>query len=274
MAKATYNTKSLQERVNQSAPEEGGLGQAGLYQHPEAIDQSTGKLAEMVTKWDPLFGDAQSNAAERLGFVRIGDAPEGYEKPIDLAQLNRTAGDTDSLKGLSARVNQLEGVAERNKELEKEILRLQEEQKFGAKTDSPAVAQSLHDTKVAAAEVTDARGQGDATDSVGPAPTAEDLPQGEQVNQDQEEDDPKAPAAPGQPNTVGDTEEGGDWGDDEEDEDEGSDASKSEKALKDQNTTELVATAKAEGVEIPKDADTKAKIREAIEAKREESENK
>lgn len=250
MAKATYNTKSLQERVNQSAPEEGGLGQAGLYQHPEAIDQSTGKLAEMVTKWDPLFGDAQSNAAERLGFVRIGDAPEGYEKPIDLAQLTRTAGETDNLKGLSARVSQLEGVAERNKELEAEILRLQEEQKHGAKTDSPALAQSLHDTKVAAAEQVDARGQGDATSQVGPAPEPSDLPQTEQVNQDTEEDGSQPPVTP----------KGND----------APEASVSTKALKDQNTTELVATAKAEGVEIPKDADTKAKIREAIEAARTE----
>jgi hypothetical protein len=258
MAKA-YNTKSLQERVNQNAPEDGGIGKAGLYRHPEAIDQSTGKPAEMVTLWDPLFGDAQSNAAERLGFERVGDAPEGYVKHIDLAQVNRAAGDTDNLKGLSARVSQLEGVAERNKELEKEILRLQEEQKFGAKTDSPALAQSLHDTKVSAAEVTDARGQGDATDSVGPAPTANDLPQTEQVNQDTKEDDPKAPAAPDAPNTPANALKGND----------APEPPKSDKALKDQNTTELVATAKAEGVEIPKDADTKAKIREAIEAHRE-----
>lgn len=45
-------------------------GPAGVYVHPV-----TG--VEVITTWDPLFGDAQSEGAIRVGFIRKSDTPEG-----------------------------------------------------------------------------------------------------------------------------------------------------------------------------------------------------
>lgn len=80
----TYNTQNLSKNRPGTTAEnsDNESPEAGLYQHPQAIDKETGKLAEMVTLYDPLFGNAQSEAAVRLGFVRIGDAPTGYVKNI------------------------------------------------------------------------------------------------------------------------------------------------------------------------------------------------
>lgn len=181
-----YNTKTLQRNINGAAPEEGGKGKEGLYRHPEAIDTATGKPAELVALSDPLFGNSTADAAVQIGFEYVGPVPEGYVKKLDLQTAEANSGQADSLKGLTARMNQLEGVAERNKELEAQVLQLQQDAKFGAKTDSPAVAESVHQTKLDAAEQIKGRDQApdaDPTKQVGPAPTPEDLPEPEQVSQ-------------------------------------------------------------------------------------------
>src|SRR4051794_5912502 len=79
----------------------------GLYRHPQSG-------AEVVTLSDPLYGDTQSEAFVRLGFERVGDAPEGYVKSVvapseaweDRPKANKA--DADDMKGLLARVNAVE----------------------------------------------------------------------------------------------------------------------------------------------------------------------
>jgi hypothetical protein len=93
MAQTRYNTKSLADRVDQLGPEEGGLGKAGLYRHPESGQ-------EMHTMSDPLFGEAQSNAAVRLGFVRVRDSRPDEIHNIAFDSVTKQQGETDSLKGL------------------------------------------------------------------------------------------------------------------------------------------------------------------------------
>jgi hypothetical protein len=79
--------------------------EAGLYRHPD-----TG--AELVTKFDPLFGDAQSEGVARVGFVRVGDAPTDYE--VTLPQINasakseNTTNESETVKGLQARMTLIE----------------------------------------------------------------------------------------------------------------------------------------------------------------------
>lgn len=51
-----------------------GLHEAGLYRHENG--------AEMITQNDPLLGDAQGRAAERMGFKYVGPAPEGSIKVV------------------------------------------------------------------------------------------------------------------------------------------------------------------------------------------------
>lgn len=60
-----------QEQTQGQAPE------AGVYEHPQ-----TGR--QIITMYDPLFGNAQSEAVVRLGFVRVRDAkPEEIKTLID-----------------------------------------------------------------------------------------------------------------------------------------------------------------------------------------------
>lgn len=85
---------------------------AGLYRHPV-----TG--AELVTKEDPLFGNAQSEAVVRVGFERVGDTPTGYEKT--LVEVNASTAKTsnaseEDLKGLQARLKVLEAEKESTSE--------------------------------------------------------------------------------------------------------------------------------------------------------------
>ena len=76
--------------------------EAGLYRHPESG-------AEAATRFDPLMGNAQSEAFVRLGFVRVGDVPEGYEKPIRVVGKSESgSSSSDELKGVMARLNALE----------------------------------------------------------------------------------------------------------------------------------------------------------------------
>lgn len=82
--------------------------EAGLYRHPQSG-------AEIGTLSDPLFGNAQSEAVVRLGFVRVSDLPEGYAKEINIQEgldlKNAPAGavaTSGDLKGIQARLDALE----------------------------------------------------------------------------------------------------------------------------------------------------------------------
>lgn len=72
-----YDTSNLRGNRAGKTPEtsNGPSPQAGLYRHPESG-------AEIITTYDPLFGDAQSDGVIRAGFERVGDAPEGSIKTI------------------------------------------------------------------------------------------------------------------------------------------------------------------------------------------------
>jgi len=252
MAQKQYNTKSLQDRIGQLGPEEGGVGKAGLYRHPESGE-------EMHTLSDPLFGEAQSNAAVRLGFVRVRDSKPEELHTVELDAVGRVAADTDSLKGVNARLNQMEGVFERNKELEKELEKLRKANQSAASTDSGAVAQSVEDAKNAAKDQVQERGQGNTRSVV--VPKAADANLRTPVGQDAEQ-----PADAGKTQTVRDENKL-----ENQLEDEDSDEEETEKPLDKQNETEVKATAAREGVDLTGADSVKAK-RAAVQAHRDEAE--
>lgn len=242
-----YNTKSLGDRLNETVPEEGGQGKAGLYRHPESGQ-------EQITLSDPLFGEAQSNAFVQLGFVRIRDARPGEVKTVLDLTLAATATETDSLKGLSARVAQMEGVNEENKDLRAQVEKYRKE----ALARADATNVSGHAAKTEAAENIRDRGQGDATKQVGPAPST---PPAEPLNSDHE--------VPEDSRVHVRDENRLDNADEEQD-------SEEEKPVQKQNETELKATAEAEGVDLSGAETVKAKregILAAREGNKEESEN-
>ena len=246
-----YNTKNLEKNVNAVSQEEGGLGEAGLYRHPESGQ-------EMITLSDPLFGEAQSNAAVRLGFVRVRDSRPDEIHNIAMDAITASQGETDSLKGVTARVNALEGVAEKNKDLERQLEEYRKKYESGSPTDSSSVAVSAEAAKQAAVDNVQSRGQGDT--SKVEVPSAADAPVNTPVNSDVNATpvDTASQLAPNSP-VLGDIEE--------------------EKPLAKQNESDLLATAAKEGVDLS-EADTVKKKREAIQAHRdvaeklkEESEN-
>lgn len=115
MAKA-YNTESLHTNKG-VGQEEGGKGKAGLYRHSESGQ-------EAHTTSDPLYGEAQSNAFEHLGFVRVRDSyPEELHTVPSVIQA-ATDKEAESLKGLSARVAGLESVKADNDALAAENAQL------------------------------------------------------------------------------------------------------------------------------------------------------
>ena len=77
----TTNKKGFGVGVAETSPV---TYEAGLYRHPE-----TG--AEIVTLYDPLLGNAQSEGVSRLGFVRVGDTPTGYIKSIVEINIEKNA---------------------------------------------------------------------------------------------------------------------------------------------------------------------------------------
>lgn len=204
-------------------------GPSGLYRHPE-----TG--AEVATRWDPLYGDTQSEAFIRTGFVRVGDVPEGYAKELVPGSVEAEARDARAgasvgdVKGIAARLDKLESDGATK---DAEITRLN---KLLNERD-PAGFPGQENVKK---DAFDRIESGQATGE------AEGVTTGT-------ENTPTAPNVDTQ--TAPDNTDSSD-----------------EKSLESQNTTELKATAAAEGVELTDSEDTKAKIREAIEAKRKESE--
>lgn len=109
-----------QEGVSIAQEKGGKVAPAGVWVHPE-----TGNRA--ITLEDPLFGSAQSQA-----FLQAGFQFERPAQPEEIVTLPAVAiaehnAQSDSMKGLSARLDQLEGVAEKNKALEEEVAQLRKE---------------------------------------------------------------------------------------------------------------------------------------------------
>lgn len=74
---------------------------AGLYRHPE-----TGE--EVITKFHPTFGSAQADAVVRVGFVFIRPVQDGDVVQMSRAPLKRDDSDSDEMRGLKARIRDLE----------------------------------------------------------------------------------------------------------------------------------------------------------------------
>lgn len=110
-----YNVENLKKNKPGETAEtsDNVTGGAGLYRHPE-----TGK--EVITLYDPLFGDAQSEGIVRLGFVRVGDAPEGSIKTIVEQNQNSRIYNSNTVADDKARLDQLELAELRREKRERE----------------------------------------------------------------------------------------------------------------------------------------------------------
>lgn len=228
---ATQKYKDPQQGVSVTQ-EDGGVGKAGLYRHPNG--------REAICTWDPLFGNTQANAFERLGFVWVRDVEPDEIKQIDLTAIAANAQEQDGMRGINARVRMLEDVHEQNKLLEQENQKLREEMAEKNKTDQTAI--SGEHARQNAVDQTNQRAVGDEVVKTGEGDVvpAADAPKDEEpAKVDLDDED----------------------GDDDE-------VSQADKPLAKQNTTELRATATAEGLELTDEHDTKSKIVKAIEANR------
>jgi hypothetical protein len=110
-----YNVENLKKNKPGETAEtsDNVTGGAGLYRHPE-----TGK--EVITLYDPLFGDAQSEGIVRLGFVRVGDAPEGSIKTIIDINQNSRIYNSNTVADDKARLDALELDSLRREKRERE----------------------------------------------------------------------------------------------------------------------------------------------------------
>lgn len=237
---STETNEKLKKSKPGETPEETNskTGIAGLYRHPNG--------QELITLYDPLYGDAQSEAAIRVGFEFVREVDLEKEvhtivigSPAEVAArtaevVNGTGVTSDDLKGINARLNAVES---ESKAKDDEILALKA--KLEAKNEQGA-------TKDEAATQTEGRLDG-AGSAGGQNPNDGVLTGGTAGNETDTVDEQNG-----------------------EDESEDDDGEVAEKALDKQNASELAETATREGVEITPELDTKAKLRAAIEAKREE----
>lgn len=90
---------------------------SGLYRHPESGE-------EAIVQSDPLWGNTQAQAFARLGFKFVREATEGEIKTLPEIAMDARREEEGNLKGLSARLDKLEGVAEDNKALTDEVAEL------------------------------------------------------------------------------------------------------------------------------------------------------
>lgn len=116
-----YNVKNLEKnRAGETAETSDRQSpQAGLYRHPEAKNPD-GTPVEVITMHDPLFGDAQSEGIVRLGFVRVGDAPEGAIKTIVEQNMNSRVYNSNTAESDKARLDALELAELRREKRERE----------------------------------------------------------------------------------------------------------------------------------------------------------
>ena len=157
---------------------------AGLYRHPESGQ-------EMITLWDPLYGDAQSEAAVRVGFVRVGDAPEGAVKTVVESILESREKDS-SVAGIATRLAKLEGLAEDKKAVEAENAQLKQELERLRTSDSANVTLAQEAVKTEAAQrVLRQTGESNAAEEVAAvaaaAPTTAPVPSEEEVKKAEED---------------------------------------------------------------------------------------
>lgn len=149
-----YNVENLKKnKPGETAETSDNPGPtAGLYRHPE-----TGK--EVITLSDPLFGESQSEGIVRLGFVRVGDAPEGSIKTIIEQNQNSRIYNSNTVESDKARLDQLELAELRREKREREEAEAEaaeaekkaaEEKEAAEKAEAEAKAQAEKDAKLKA----------------------------------------------------------------------------------------------------------------------------
>jgi hypothetical protein len=149
-----YNVENLKKNKPGETAEtsDNVTGGAGLYRHPE-----TGK--EVITLYDPLFGDAQSEGIVRLGFVRVSDASEGSIKTIIEQNQNSRIYNSNTVESDKARLDQLELAELRREKREREEAEAEaaeadkkaaEEKEAAEKAEAEAKAQAEKDAKLKA----------------------------------------------------------------------------------------------------------------------------
>lgn len=114
-----------------------GVPGSGVYQHPSAIDQETGELAQVITIEDPLFGNSQAEAAMQVGFKYLRPANEGEVKSIIGLQKG-------TVQPLDA-VSQAKEDKERLDQLE--LANLRREKKEREEAEAQATASKKEETK-------------------------------------------------------------------------------------------------------------------------------
>lgn len=136
-----YNVENLKKNKPGETAEtsDNSDAKAGLYRHPE-----TGN--EVITLSDPLFGEAQSEGIVRLGFVRVGDAPEGSIKTIIEQNQNSRIYNSNTVESDKARLDQLELAELRREKRERE----EAEAEAAEKAEAEAKAQAEKDAKLKA----------------------------------------------------------------------------------------------------------------------------
>jgi hypothetical protein len=224
------NDKLKRSRPGQTQEEPNSpSNEAGLYRHPESGE-------EAVTLYDPLYGNAQSEAFIRLGFRRVGDAPEGYTKTVvgsgadaarqtfeQVANDRSIGNNSEDVKGIQARLSVLES---QTKAKDDQIAALEAQLKAQTEargTDNTGLTTESSGTNTGSGDPLASDTSGNQQGGVGA--------EGEDLNATQEQQE--------------------------------------EKSLEDQNVTELRETAAKEGVDLST-SDTKKQIRAAIEKKRSE----
>mgnify|MGYP000252351797 CR=1 FL=1 len=147
-----YNTENLKSARGGKTPETSDnkvTPKAGVYRHPEAG-------TEVITQGDPLHGDIQSEAAVRLGFVRVRDAKPGEVKTV--IDTNREARKKKEVTQAAPSADaqrldtlELESLRREKKERDtavQEAVKTEAAMRVGAKQPEPVVEQPEKVTKV------------------------------------------------------------------------------------------------------------------------------
>jgi len=131
---------------------------AGLYKHPDSGE-------ELITKDHPLFGNAQSEGAVRAGFEYVRAVDTSEVKSIVEQVLESKVAASDDLRGLSARLRELEDTKKVNEAERNELEQLRAEKAH--REAQPEVTQSADLAKEAGADKAETlvKTNGPATDA-------------------------------------------------------------------------------------------------------------
>jgi hypothetical protein len=121
MANQTYETpvEGASMTTEYSKNKNAKVPGSGVYRHPESGQ-------EAIVQSDPLWGNTQAQAFARLGFKFVREAKQSEIQTLPEMAAEARSADADTNKGILARLNALEGVAEDNKSLSQEVAELKE----------------------------------------------------------------------------------------------------------------------------------------------------